>query len=88
MWFLCFICMIHATKDRERSTRKKPIAVTDPYHLRSVDDWFELGDTVLKKSCEAANLPQTGGLLAMATRLEAFYGSMRGKRGYLLFHRQ
>ena len=88
-----YVCdEVHPGKDKEKITRKRPTAVNDPYGMRSLDDWVDLGSVVLKKSCEAVNLSPSGGIMAMARRLEEFYhqmaeGAGRGKRVYFYLFR-
>ena len=98
-WY-CILLLFHLCdevhpgkdKDKEKVTRKRSTAVSDPYGMRSLDDWVNLGAVVLKKSCEAVNLSPSGGIMAMALRLEEFYHQMagnagRGKRVYFYLFR-
>ena len=55
---LCYFPCILAGKDK--IVLKKPIAVTDPMGLRSLEDWINLGEVVLRKSCIAAKIPSSG----------------------------
>ena len=87
-WY-CILLLFHLCdevhpgkdKDKEKVTRKRPTAVSDPYGMRSLDDWVNLGAVVLKKSCEAVNLSPSGGVMAMALRLAEFYHQMAGNAG-------
>ena len=79
--FLCDEVCPGKDKDKEKVTRKRPTAVSYPYGMRSLDDWVNLGAVVLKKSCETVNLSPSGGIMAMAIRLEEFYHQMAGNAG-------
>ena len=61
---------------KDKIVKKRPIAVTDPWSLRSMDEWINLGELVLKKSCVAANLCQSGSILTLARRLFTFYNEL------------
>ena len=73
---------------KDKTVKKRPIAVTDPWSVRSLEDWINLGELVLKKSCVAANLCQTGSILTLSRRLFHFYNELssaqQGMRVYLL----
>ena len=63
---------VHAGKEKQ-TTKKRPVAVTNPYAIKSLEEWINLGKTVLEKSCTAANLPVSGSIVTMARRLWRFY---------------
>ena len=65
-----------AGKEKTKDVKKKPIAVTDPKSLRSLQDWANLGKTVLRLSCDAIGLPMEGSTTELATRLHQFYSSI------------
>ena len=77
---LLVLGMMHATKDKKKDTKKKPIAVTDPLGLRSFEDWVNLGEDVLSLSCRVASLPAEfsaeGTICEMARRLFEYYQDM------------
>ena len=82
---LLWMSLVLAGKDK--IVKKRPIAVTDPWSVRSLEDWINLGEMILKKSCVAANLCQTGSILTLSRRLFQFYNelsSAQGMRVYLL----
>ena len=58
---------------KDKSVKKKPIAVTDPLGLRTLEDWLNLGEVVLKKSCLAVKIPMSGSAVTMARRLLNYY---------------
>ena len=93
-WFLCWgcVCIGFVPAAKEKIVKKRPIAVSDPWSLRSLDDWINLGHSVLKKSCEAANLPSTGSITMLARRLLNFYQGIstsdQGKRVFILMSTQ
>ena len=61
------------TKEKSKVTRKKPMAVTDPRNMRTLEDWINLEGEVLEKSCKAVKLPADGTLTEMARSLMQFY---------------
>ena len=73
---LVFFRFTFATKIKS-SVRKRPVAVTDPYSLRTLEDWINLGKEVLIKSCEVAALPTTGEITSLARRLKLYYDKLR-----------
>ena len=64
---------ILGTKEKAKVTRKKPMAVTDPQNMRTLEDWVNLEREVLEKSCKAVKLPADGTLTEMARNLMHFY---------------
>ena len=90
-WHLVLVMMIWVSlvlSGKDKVVKERPIAVTDPWSVRSIDDWINLGDLVLKKSCLAANLSQTGSITTLARHLFNFYNELssaqQGMRVYLL----
>ena len=79
--------VLPALGGKEKVVKKRPVAVTDPWSLRSLDDWIDLGLTVLQKSCEAAALPTAGSITTLARRLYHFYNNLstaeQGMRDFL-----
>ena len=76
------------TKEKSKITRKKPMAVTNPQNMRTLEDWINLEREVLEKSCKAVKLPADGTLTEMARSLMQFYRRLNthgypGKRGSL-----
>ena len=61
------------TKEKSKVTRKKPMAVTGPQNMRTLEDWINLESEVLEKSCKAVKLPANGTLREMARSLMQFY---------------
>ena len=60
------------TKEKSKVTRKKPIAVTNPQNMRTLEEWINLEREVLEKSCKAVKLPSDGTLMEMASLMQ-FY---------------
>ena len=85
---LMLLWMSFVLAGKDKIVKKRPIAVTDPWSVRSLEDWINLGELVLKKSCVAANLCQTGSILTLSRRLYQFYNELssaqQGMRVYLL----
>ena len=79
LFHLCEV--VHPGKDKDKVTRKRPTTVSDPCGMRSLKDWANLGDVILRKSCEAVNLSPSGGIMAMAIRFEEFYHQMAENAG-------
>ena len=75
-WILLFDWSLLVYAGKDKCVKKRTVAVTDPWGLRSLEDWINLGPLVLKKSCEAANLSSVGSLLTLAKRLYHFYHGM------------
>ena len=65
-----------AGKEKVKDVKKKPVAVTDPKGMRSLQDWTNLGKVSLRLSCEAIGLPSEGSTTELATRLHGFYYSL------------
>ena len=61
---------------KDKVVKKRPVAVTDPWSLRTLNDWVNLGEAVLKKSCMAANLSPRGSIVVLARRLFHFYANL------------
>ena len=61
------------TKEKSKVTRKKPIAVTDPQNMRTLEEWINLEREILEKSCKVVKLPSDGTLTEMARSLMQFY---------------
>ena len=74
-WFIGYTILL-ANTVKEKTVKKRPVAVSDPWGLRSLEDWVNLGLVVLKKSCEAANLSPNGSSTTLARRLYHFYQGM------------
>ena len=81
-----FLLVMPVLGGKEKVVKKRPVAVTDPWSLRTLDDWIDLGLTVLQKSCEAAALPSSGSITTLARRLYHFYNTLstaeQGMRGF------
>ena len=71
-----------ATKEKQKVTRKKPLAVTDPHNMRTFEDWINLEREVLEKSWKAVKLPSDDSLTEMARSLQNFYRQLNTP-GYL-----
>ena len=91
-WHLVLVMLLWmpvVLSGKDKIVKKRPIAVTDPWSVRSLEEWINLGELVLKKSCVAANLCQTGSIITLARRLFNFYNELssaqQGMRVYLLF---
>ena len=78
-FLLTWLVIVLAGKDKP--VKKRPVAVTDPMGMRSLDDWINLGRDVLVKSCAAANLPATGTAFGMASRLYHYYATFNNPPG-------
>ena len=69
---------------KDKTVKKRPVAVPDPWSLRRFADWVTLGESVLQKSCIAANLSPNGPLTSLARSLLTFYQHLspaeQGKR--------
>ena len=61
------------TKEKSKVTRKKPIAVTDPQNMPTLEEWINLEREILEKSCKAVKLPSDGTLTEIARSLMQFY---------------
>ena len=66
---LVLLCLWVVSGGKDRVVKKKPIAVTDPLRLRSLEEWINLGKEALIKSCEAAGIATRGSIVQMAKRL-------------------
>ena len=64
------VCASQAAKEKQKVTRKKPLAVTDPHNMRTFEDWINLEREVLEKSCNAVKLTSDGSLTEMARSLK------------------
>ena len=65
-FFLLLWWSIAIDSGKDKIVKKRPVAVTDPWGLRNLKDWINLGPFVLKKSCEAVNLSPVGSLITLA----------------------
>ena len=61
---------------KQKETRKRPVPVTDPMSLRSLQDWVDLGKEALALSCSAVNISPVGATETLARRLFDFYSSL------------
>ena len=82
---LLFLWLVVVKAGKDKSVKKRPVAVSDPMGLRSLDDWNKLGRDVLTKSCKAANLPTSGTNFGMASRLFHYYATFNNPPGEVLY---
>ena len=64
-----------------KASKKKAAAVSDPFKYTSEEEWMKLSETVLKKSCIAANLNPAGSAVLLARRLFSHYQDFNDPRG-------
>ena len=57
----------------KKVTRKKPIAVTDPLNMKTLEEWRELGRECLERSCSAVEMSTEGTIEELARSLHNYY---------------
>ena len=57
----------------KKATRKKPMAVSDPRNMRSLEDWRDLDRECLELSCSAVGMTTEGTIEELARSLHNYY---------------